>query len=160
MIHVVDTHALLWYLEGSRELGQDARRVLAETTDSLILPTIVLAEARYAIARQRSPVTWGDLLTEVGDEERFLVHPLDMDILRRVSDALEMHDAIVCATALTYHEASGEPVPVITKETVASAIPDSWRRSGDASVALGGPDGDGDVAGGGPGGRAGVNTGT
>ena len=65
MIHVVDTHALLWHLEGSPKLGADAKQVLFDSRDFLIIPTIALAEARYAIARQRTSVTWGDLLAEV-----------------------------------------------------------------------------------------------
>jgi len=116
VIHVVDTHALLWHIEGSRELSDTARRVLADTPDALILPTIALAEARYVIARRRTPVSWRDLLDEVERDNRFSVHNLDLDIVRRAPEVLEMHDALICATALTLQEASGELVPVITKD--------------------------------------------
>ena len=116
MIHVVDTHALLWHPEGSPKLGSGAKQVLFDSRDFLIVPTIALAEARYAIARQRTSVTWGDLLAEVDRDQRFVVHLLDIDVLRRVNDSLEMHDAIICATAAVYQEASGESVPLITKD--------------------------------------------
>ena len=65
MTHVVDTHALLWYIKGSNRLSESARRVLAETLDALMVPTIALAEARYAIARGRTPVLWQDLLDKL-----------------------------------------------------------------------------------------------
>jgi len=116
VIHVVDTHALLWYLEASRRLSSTARQVLSGTSDSLIIPTIVLAEARYTIARQRTSVSWDFLLTAVENDGRFLVHQLDLDILKRISDQIEMHDAIICATALAYADASGDSVPVVTKD--------------------------------------------
>ena len=63
MIHVVDTHSLIWHLENWRGLGRNAARVLESSPDELIVPTIVLAEARYTIARKRRNVTWDELLT-------------------------------------------------------------------------------------------------
>ncbi len=117
MIHVVDTHALLWHIEGSKRLSEPARRVLSDTADALVIPTIVLAEARYAIARQRTTVSWQDLLEEIERDSRFNVHDLNIDIVRRAPDELEMHDALICATALILHEASGERVGVITKDS-------------------------------------------
>jgi PIN domain nuclease of toxin-antitoxin system len=116
VIHVVDTHALLWYLEGSNKLSRTAHQVLAETSDPLILPIIVLSEARYAISKQRTTLTWQHLLKEVERDNRFTVRHLDLDIVRRASEILEMHDALICATALVHREASGESVPLITKD--------------------------------------------
>ena len=116
MIHVVDTHALLWYLEGSNRLSGPARGVLATSLDPLVVPAIVLGEARYAIDRKRTTVTWDELLGAIEGDHRFHVHPLDLDILRRLPVGLEMHDAIICATAAAYQEASGEAVPLISKD--------------------------------------------
>jgi hypothetical protein len=47
---------------------------------------------------------------------RFRIHDLDVKIVRNLPESLEMHDAIICASALTYQEAAGESVPVITKD--------------------------------------------
>lgn len=116
MIHVVDTHPLIWHLEHWRGLGKNAGDILEFSTDELIVPTIVLAEARYTIARKRRFVTWDELLTFVTGDLRFRIHDLDVEIVRNLPDSLEMHDAIICATALAYQRASGEPVPVITKD--------------------------------------------
>jgi PIN domain nuclease of toxin-antitoxin system len=44
---VVDTHALIWHLEDSPKLGHAAARILRDRQSELIIPTIVLAEARY-----------------------------------------------------------------------------------------------------------------
>lgn len=116
MIHVVDTHALLWHVEGSNSLSKIAREVLADTADPLIVPIIVLAEARHAINKQRTSVTWQDLLSKLGTDDRFKVEVLDLDLVQRAPTSLEMHDAFICATALAHQEAAGESVPVITRD--------------------------------------------
>jgi PIN domain nuclease of toxin-antitoxin system len=33
--YVVDTHALIWYLEGNTRLGEQARRILADASSHL-----------------------------------------------------------------------------------------------------------------------------
>ncbi len=43
--NIVDTHALVWYLEGNPGLGSNAKSVLDEPTSELIVPIIALAEA-------------------------------------------------------------------------------------------------------------------
>jgi len=90
-------------------LGRNAAEILE-------FSTVVLAEARYTIAKKRRNVTWDELLTLVERDSRFRVHDLNLEIVRNLTVGLEMHDAIICATALAYQEASGEAVPVITKD--------------------------------------------
>jgi predicted nucleic acid-binding protein len=116
VIHVVDTHPLIWHLENWRGLGKNAARILESSPDQLIVPTIVLAEARYTITKKRRDVTWDQLLRYIEGDLRFRIHALDLDIVRNLPDGLEMHDAIICATALAYQKASGEPVPLITRD--------------------------------------------
>lgn len=116
MIHVVDTHPLIWHLENWRGLGRDAARVLESSDDQLIVPTIVLAEARYTIAKKKPNVTWDELLAFIESDVRFRVHDLDLEIVRNLPDRLDIHDAIICATVLTYQEALGERVALITKD--------------------------------------------
>ncbi|MCK6580310.1 MAG: PIN domain-containing protein [Anaerolineae bacterium] len=55
-IHVVDTHALIWYLLGDRKLSRRALAVFhaAERGETrLIIPSIVLAEMYYANAKNK-----------------------------------------------------------------------------------------------------------
>ncbi|HEC34066.1 MAG TPA: twitching motility protein PilT, partial [Chloroflexi bacterium] len=47
--HVLDTHALIWYLEGNPRLGQDAKRVMDDPRSELVLPVIALAEAAFIV---------------------------------------------------------------------------------------------------------------
>jgi PIN domain nuclease of toxin-antitoxin system len=43
--YIVDTHALIWYLEGNLKLGPEARLILDDPESDLTVPLIVLAEA-------------------------------------------------------------------------------------------------------------------
>jgi PIN domain nuclease of toxin-antitoxin system len=47
--YIVDTHALIWYLETNPRLGQQAKQVLAVVESKLVLPVIALAESALII---------------------------------------------------------------------------------------------------------------
>lgn len=48
MIHVADTHALVWFLEGSGRLSAAAREALQSPGNEIVIPSIVLAEIALA----------------------------------------------------------------------------------------------------------------
>jgi PIN domain nuclease of toxin-antitoxin system len=48
--HVVDTHALVWFLEADSQLSQPARTALQDPAAHLVIPTIVLAEITFLYA--------------------------------------------------------------------------------------------------------------
>ena len=54
--YIVDTHALIWYLEGNPRLGQQAKQVLENAESKLVLPLIVLAESAWIIDKKRTSV--------------------------------------------------------------------------------------------------------
>ena len=41
MVYVLDTHAVVWFLEGSSRLGAAARVALSDPVADLVIPTIV-----------------------------------------------------------------------------------------------------------------------
>ena len=49
MKYIVDTHALIWFLEGNPRLGTAAKQVLESQESQLILPAIALAEAAFIV---------------------------------------------------------------------------------------------------------------
>lgn len=49
--YIVDTHALIWYLEGNTKLSKKARAILDDTQSQLVLPLIALAEAAFVVER-------------------------------------------------------------------------------------------------------------
>ena len=57
MKYVVDTHALIWFLEGNLRLGTNAKTILSDSASQLILPAIALAEAVWIVDRNRTSIS-------------------------------------------------------------------------------------------------------
>jgi PIN domain nuclease of toxin-antitoxin system len=49
MKYVIDTHALIWFLEGNQRLGTQAQAILSNLESQLVLPAIALAEAAWIV---------------------------------------------------------------------------------------------------------------
>lgn len=65
-IWILDTHALIWYLEGNPCLGEGARAVIDSPQSRLVLPIIALAEAAYIVEKGRTGIPGvEDLLNSV-----------------------------------------------------------------------------------------------
>ena len=115
MHYVVDTHAILWFLQGSR-IGRRAYRALASPQSALVVPTIVLAEIKFLKARGRIRPSLGEVLTAIERDPRFTVYPFDESVVDRMPTELEMHDAIIVGTALVYQEVQASGVRIITRD--------------------------------------------
>jgi PIN domain nuclease of toxin-antitoxin system len=115
-IFVVDTHALIWYLEDSRKLGSSAESVLSDLQSTLIVPTIVLAEARYLIAKKNLPITWEDVRRFVRSDYRVHLYDVDEEIVSMMPLEIEMHDAIICAIAMYWSDVLLQDTVVLTKD--------------------------------------------
>lgn len=96
--YIVDTHALIWYLEGKSTLGSKAKAALESADSELVLPVIALAETVYIVEKGRTSIpTVQDLLSDVFGDTRIEIYPLTAGI---VSESLaltlipEMHDPI------------------------------------------------------------------
>jgi PIN domain nuclease of toxin-antitoxin system len=129
---VLDTHALIWYLEGSRRLGAQAKAALDNPDGEFVLPMIALAEAVYIVERGKTSISSArDLLDAVAADLRITLVPFDLDILERtltLPSSLEMHDRQIMATALRFRE-SGDQVALMTQDrlmTSAGLIPIVW----------------------------------
>lgn len=123
--HVLDTHALVWYLEGNPRLGKAARAAIEEPDADLVLPIIALAEAAFIVERGRTAIpTVAALLQSVLADERIDVHPLTWDVFEQSLTLLtipEMHDRLIVATALHLLE-MGHVVTLLTADRVLAAM--------------------------------------
>jgi predicted nucleic acid-binding protein len=102
---------------------------LADESSALVVPTIVLAEAKYLATRKQLAVTWPQILERVKFDSRFQVVDFDLSLVERFDARLEMLDAIICATALLLAESVGEESQVLTRDRniVASRlVPTVW----------------------------------
>ncbi|MEW6299189.1 MAG: PIN domain-containing protein [Thermodesulfobacteriota bacterium] len=117
--YVVDTHALVWFLEGNPRLGENAKAVLEDLNSKLVLPVVVLAEACWMIEHGKTSIpTVNDFLRAVDTDPRVIVVPLDRAVLDKtltLAAIPELHDRQIVATALLLGE-QGEPVALVTKD--------------------------------------------
>lgn len=76
MKYVVDTYALIWFLEGNSRLGANARTILSEFDHQLVLPAIALAEAVWIVERGKTSIpSVSALLSAVSADSRVMVYP-------------------------------------------------------------------------------------
>lgn len=129
--YVLDTHAVVWYLEANPRLGAGARAALDDPSSKLYLPIVALAEACWIVEHGRTRIpSVPDLLADIDADERIVLCPLDRPILDgslNLTSIPEMHDRLIVATALALSRTTpdlalvsrdvsitaGAPVPVI-----------------------------------------------
>ena len=115
--YIIDTHALVWFLEQSPKLGKNAKSVFFDDDSTLIIPTIVLAEIKFLFGKKRFSTSLEEVFTVIENDPRCIVQPMDIDVVSMLPIKLEIHDAIITATALLF---KGNPyfedVEIITKD--------------------------------------------
>ena len=116
MILVADTHTIVWLLEGSRKLSPAARKALENEDAIIIVSTISLAEIRFLYAKHRIAVDILDVLRLIEQSEQFRLWPLDSAVALAMPTSLNIHDAIICGTALVNQDLLGEQVIVVTTD--------------------------------------------
>ncbi len=129
MRYVVDTHALVWYLSNDPRLGLEARRILAEPSTFLIIPTLVLAEAKHISERKRTTITFDEIMRTVASARRITIFPLDIFVVAALPTNLDIHDGLIVATALAARDLFAEEVAVLTRDQLISAsalVPVIW----------------------------------
>lgn len=118
--YVLDTHALVWFLEGNPRLGANAKTVMEDANNNLIVPVIALAEACWIIENGRTSIpTVENFLVALDADPRISLIPLDRTVLDRtlsITAIDEMHDRQIVATALLLAD-EGETVVVLTKDS-------------------------------------------
>ncbi|GAX38230.1 type II toxin-antitoxin system VapC family toxin [Nodularia sp. NIES-3585] len=132
MKYVIDTHALIWFLEGNSLLGGNAKAILSEPDSQLIIPATTLAEAVWIVERGRTSIPDPkDVISVVDADPRVVIHPLDKDVIEmtmRLSVLNEMHDRQIVATALVL-ASKGEVVQLLTCDkniTASSLVTTVW----------------------------------
>ncbi|MGH2371561.1 MAG: type II toxin-antitoxin system VapC family toxin [Chloroflexota bacterium] len=117
--HVIDTHPLIWYLEGNVRLAARARAVLDDPRSDLVLPVIALAEATFLVERRRVRISSvPSLLADIQADPRIAIAPLTWDVFQHslsLQAIPEMHDRFNVATAL-HLQSQGHTVTLVTKD--------------------------------------------
>jgi PIN domain nuclease of toxin-antitoxin system len=117
--YVLDTHAIIWYLEGNPRLGNAAKSVLDATEYDLVIPIIALAEAAFTVAQGKTNIpNVAQLLADLNDDPRMQIMALSYPIFelsQTLSGIPEMHDAFIVATAVWLRN-QGYQVSLLTKD--------------------------------------------
>ena len=121
--YILDTHALVWYLEGNSRLGSKAKTTMTAADSEMVLPLIALAEAAFLIEKGRIGIpSISNLLADVRNDERIEIQPLTMAIFERslTSEGLripELHDRFIVSTGL-YLQDLGHTVSILTRDEI------------------------------------------
>lgn len=132
--YILDTHTLIWYLEGNPRLGQRAKVVMSTPNSEMILPLIALAETTLLIEKGRVNIpSISDLLNDVETDKRIEIYPLTFAIFERslTPEGLqipELHDRFIVSTGLHLQDL-GHNVAILTKDNSiinAGVLPVIW----------------------------------
>jgi PIN domain nuclease of toxin-antitoxin system len=118
--YIIDTHALLWYLDNSNRLGKRAGEILNDRSARFWLPAIALAEALFLLEKGRGQYALSErrVLASVRADSRIRTIALGqriLDITLHCKSIDEMHDRQIVATAL-FIQNRGFAVAVLTKD--------------------------------------------
>jgi len=119
--YVVDTHALVWFLEQNRRLGPRARAALSEQDADKVIPTIALAEIAYLYDRKRVRISVPAVLAHVARAPRCTIYSLDETVVERMPTGLNIHDALIVATALVFRDVLGRKTAAVTRDAEITA---------------------------------------
>jgi PIN domain nuclease of toxin-antitoxin system len=116
---LLDTHALIWALEGSKKLSKIARRVIESPQNEIIVSAASAWE--IAIKQAMGKLVVPDDLLEAVDAAGFLRRPLGFAEARRLSSLPHLHgdpfDRMLIAHALE------EGAAIVTRDTEISRYP-------------------------------------
>lgn len=112
---IVDTHALVWFLEDDARLGAAARDALSQSSVQVVIPAMFLAEISYLHARGRIAVSTADVVERVREAANARIQPLDQEVVAFLPASLNIHDGLIVATAL-HLAGRGAGVALVTKD--------------------------------------------
>jgi PIN domain nuclease of toxin-antitoxin system len=119
--YILDTHALVWFLEGNKRLSQSAKAVMEHIDSEMVLPLIALAEATIIIERGRTTIPdVQPFLHAVYEDPRIEIYPLTLEVFDRsqTPEGLkipELHDRFIVSTGLHLRDL-GHVVKMLTKD--------------------------------------------
>ncbi|MGB9719940.1 MAG: type II toxin-antitoxin system VapC family toxin [bacterium] len=112
--YLVDTHVLVWFLTASKQLSKKVENILRKQGIRIIIPTIVLAELKYLHYKEKIPISFEKIKTAIDEDERCIIFPLNEDVVNALPTQLDIHDGIICATAIVFSKTLKEEIMVLT----------------------------------------------
>jgi PIN domain nuclease of toxin-antitoxin system len=129
-VHIVtDTHPWVWFLTKNARLSIKAKDALADPSNLIIIPSIVLMEIKYLYLHKRVTLSFEETLQKIESCDNILVLPLDISVVSVSPTTLDIHDAIIVGTALQISEEFSLPTALITMDrmiTESRLVPVIW----------------------------------
>lgn len=117
MIHaVLDTHALVWFLQKDRKLSKTALEVILSGSTAKIIPFIVMCEIHYLHHHGRFETSLEQLVQYLDASPEFEVLSHRTEQLRFLENGLDIHDALIVAAARDVQSVHGGKVVIVTKD--------------------------------------------
>lgn len=117
MVYVPDTHAMVCFLDKDPRLSPAAKNTLANSSTVLIVPTMVLVEITHLYGRGRIGISPAIVKQKVLKSVNCNVHALDEEVVAKIPANLDIHDAVIVATALVLRDNRHLPTTLITQDT-------------------------------------------
>ncbi len=117
MIYVLDTHAIAWFVENDARLSANARLILEDPASELVIPTMALVEVQFLHAKGRIKADLASVYQQIASANNCTIYPLNEEVVSKIPTGLDIHDAIITATALVYRDVFQQPVTLITKDS-------------------------------------------
>lgn len=115
---VIDTHALVWYLDKDKKLSKNAEKVLDSVNVTLVIPTIVLAEIKYLFNKRRISISFEDVVQAVESDRRCIIYPFDLSCVENLDERFDLHDGIIVATGIVFRDSMDPAAKIITRDTL------------------------------------------
>ena len=95
MGYLIDTHVLIWYLDGNAKLPVKIVRLINNPDNEIIVSIASLWELAIKLSRKEPPldikITFSDILNEV-EEREFYVMPVSLRHLKVLKDLPQHHN--------------------------------------------------------------------
>jgi PIN domain nuclease of toxin-antitoxin system len=113
---IVDTHALVWYLDEDKKLSKNAEEVLDSSEITLVIPTMVLAEVKYLFGKKRIPISFEDVIQAIENDQRCIIYPFDLSCVESLDERFNLHDGIIVATGVIFRDSIDPSAKIITRD--------------------------------------------
>ena len=75
-----------------------------------------MTEVIFLYAKKKTSVNLPAVLSEVANSSNCIVYPLDEEVVLRIPETINIHDAIIVATGLVFKDLMGQDAAIITKD--------------------------------------------
>ena len=110
---IVDTHALVWYLDKDKKLSKTAEKALDSSDVTLVIPTVVLAEVKHLFSKRRISISFENVMQAIENDHRCIIYPFDLSCVEHLDERLDLHDGIIVDSFNSF---------MFNKETLLDAI--------------------------------------